>query len=488
MKFSLLNVLFIVFILYGTGSSSSSSARRLLFRGRPVNRYGMLRPPVPDNYVNTLAENWYNQRVDHFNTSDTRTFKQLYFVNHEHYKTGGPVFLMLGGEGASSDYFIRSGAIATYAKKFNALTVELEHRYYGRSVPTVDLSVDNLRYLSSEQALKDAEQFVQFLVADRLALANSKWIVFGGSYSGALAAWFREKYPNAVNGAVASSGPVEARYDFKEYLGVVSQSLGTDCSNQIREAVHQLEAQLKTPEGWQSIDKELKLCTPLNGSDTASVNNLMETLTDPIASAVQYNSSNGNSIGRVCSVMTNTKDGRTPLERYVKLQLQVLHGGSKCLDYDYMKMIDEIRQSSKTSTSVRTGMRQWTYQTCTEFGYYQTTGLPDSPFGHNIPIDYFSKQCTDIFGKQFNADYIQKAVQTTNTYYGGVKPTVTKVVFPNGSTDPWHALSVLKDLNNSTRAVLIHGTSHCVDMYAPSANDPHELTDARQTIEKQLQL
>jgi hypothetical protein len=44
--------------------------------------------------------------------------------------------------------------------------------------------------------------------------------------TGALAAWFRLKYPHVTYASVASSAPVEATLDFFEYLDVVDQSLG----------------------------------------------------------------------------------------------------------------------------------------------------------------------------------------------------------------------------------------------------------------------
>ena len=48
------------------------------------------------------------------------------------------------------------------AKKFGAAIVTLEHRYYGESSPFEDLTSENLKYLSSNQALFDLAAFRKF--------------------------------------------------------------------------------------------------------------------------------------------------------------------------------------------------------------------------------------------------------------------------------------------------------------------------------------
>ena len=87
--------------------------------------------------------------------------------------------------------------------QYNAQFLVLEHRFYGDSQPFDDWSLDNLAYLNSEQGLADLAYFISNMNTN-----NVEVMVVGGSYPGALSAWFRSRYPHLAVGSWASSAVV----------------------------------------------------------------------------------------------------------------------------------------------------------------------------------------------------------------------------------------------------------------------------------------
>ena len=86
--------------------------------------------------------------------------------------------------------------------------------------------------------------------------------------------------------------------------------------------------------------------------------------------------------------------------------------------------------------------RLWTFQACSEFGFFETTDAGAwQPFGAYLPIDYFTKICVDLFGGEF--DNIEARIEATNQWSGGASPNgLSKVLFVNGIHNPWKELFV----------------------------------------------
>lgn len=68
---------------------------------------------------------------------------------------------------------------------------------------------------------------------------------------------------------------------------------------------------------------------------------------------------------------------------------------------------------------------------------------------------YQVKQCAEFYN--ISAQQIAEAVLQTNEYYGGYDIRSSRIVFPNGSIDPWHALGITEDITSSLPAVFIKG-------------------------------
>merc|ERR1711871_828054 len=112
------------------------------------------------------------------------------------------------------------------AAEQGALALALEHRFYGPSMPKPDFSTEHLAYLSSQQALGDLVHFHAY-ASETFGLTpeQNKWVTFGGSYPGMLAAWARLEYPHLIHVGVSSSSPVRAEANMQGYNDVVAESL-----------------------------------------------------------------------------------------------------------------------------------------------------------------------------------------------------------------------------------------------------------------------
>ena len=169
--------------------------------------------------------------IDHFHNDSKyephsdESFNLRYWFDAQFYEPGGPVFVLGAGEtsGVGRLPFLEKGIVYEIAKATKGIGVILEHRYYGSSIPVPDFSTENLRWLTTEQALADTAYFAKNVVFEGLEDVDvspevTPWIAYGGSYAGAFVAFLRVVYPDIFFAAISSSGVPMAIWDYWEYF------------------------------------------------------------------------------------------------------------------------------------------------------------------------------------------------------------------------------------------------------------------------------
>lgn len=177
----------------------------LAIRG-PVKQRQRFEPKVTKD--SAFPEELHDQVLDHFDATNPGQWNQRFWANWENYDGDGLAFLHIGGEAPASPGWLQYGAWYEWAQMHGAAMFVLEHRYYGNSRPTPDMTTGNMKYLSSRQGLEDAGHFISSM-NDQYNLTT--WFTFGGSYPGSLSAWMRLRFPHLVAGSVSSSGPLFAK-------------------------------------------------------------------------------------------------------------------------------------------------------------------------------------------------------------------------------------------------------------------------------------
>lgn len=148
-----------------------------------------------------------------------------------------------------------------------------------------------------------------------------------------------------------------------------------------------------------------QLCDPLEKSisNPLDIANLYEGIAGDFAGVVQYNKDNRDgsrvTIDDLCDLMTNQTIG-PPVTRLAAVNKLILQDTNQtCFDYKYDKMVKQMKNVSWDAETAEGG-RQWTYQTCTEFGFYQTSDNESLVFGDKFPAEFFVRQCADIYGER----------------------------------------------------------------------------------------
>ncbi|CAE8614155.1 unnamed protein product [Polarella glacialis] len=461
---------------------------------------------------------YIEQLQDHFDVSNQNRWRQAYYINDTFWTPGSdaPIFLCVGGEGPAIDGSAISSSVhcnnaVEWLPEKKALMFALEHRYYGchnlSACPVSDLTrPDALAYLSSSQAVADIATFVRTLTAAHGLTTRNKWVTWGGSYPGMLAAWSRLKHPELIHASVASSAPVSATLDMPEYFDKMADAYSINssgvggspaCRDAIREGHAWIEdrfAQGATGEVEQRFGLaagSLQTADQQIGFAASGVADFPAQENDPLCPEPACN------IAKVCAIMTDSSAEDT-VQRLI--HLRAAQALSHIVD---IRGVQESRELVPRRRPLRRfGARvgdppnvpdYWYYQTCTEFGFYQTCEVGSNcMFVRGIlDVSYMAANCAALYNVSLDA--IKANINATNLHYGGLQPTGPDgklgrcVMWPNGEVDPWSTRSVLQAPSQKMPTLLVAGASHHAWTWPSRAGDQESVTDARLQIRKQVE-
>lgn len=408
------------------------------------------------------------------------------------------------------------------------------------------MSNANLRVLSHDQALGDIGRFRTWFHGKQSA-GSSKWVAFGGSYPGCLSAWCvsrcglspppaharippartRYRFPDQFSGSVASSAPVRAVENMWQYMvrrcptgavrrapphrpprplqAVVGRSLeyfgGRQCVDAMANVSYSIHELGSTTEGRAQLHQHFNTCSTISSDADLSV--FESEVMGAVQGLVQYNEfhrgrAQVSPVALLCQTVTSAP---TPMEGMMRV---MLGKRSRCVDVSFADSVDFL---SKTEFDGHSSARQWYYQTCSTFGFYQTTDYENQPFYwlRGVDLDSFTKvrvPAADQGARRSAAharatppspqvcqrvfDVPGPNTTVVDSEFKADHPDSTNTVFVNGNIDPWHSLSVFTNssviAHPTATAVFINGTAHCGDMYRASSADIPSLVEAHGVI------
>ncbi|KAL8993435.1 MAG: hypothetical protein Q9169_006352 [Polycauliona sp. 2 TL-2023] len=425
----------------------------------------------PEHNISVPIDYFHNDTL--YEPHSNGTFDLRYWFDASYYKDGGPVIVLQSGEtdGTGRLPFLQKGLIHQIAQATNGIAVVLEHRYYGTSFPTPDLSTENLRFLTTDQALADMAYFAQNVVFEgledkKLTAPETAYFGYGGSYAGAFVAFLRVLYPDFYYGTISSSGVTEAIWDFWQYYEPVREYGPPDCISIHTKLINiadnillnntKYTSQLKTAFGLQGIthddDFAQVLSYPIGGWQGR---NWDPEINDPsfdeycgnITSPSLINNASTNATANIRELLNagGYSIYSSPLIvpmlnfiNYIKKNYV-----SPVLDSDEDQTLDQAYSTHNVTfysqDDLSQDWRSWPYQYCTQWGFLQTgSGVPYDRLplvSRLLTLEYNSLICRYAFNITAppDTDAINK--------YGGFDIAYPRLAIVDGEQDPWRGAS-----------------------------------------------
>ncbi|KAG4074042.1 hypothetical protein HA402_014247 [Bradysia odoriphaga] len=287
-------------------------------------------------------------------------------------------------------------------------------------------------------------------------------------------------YIAIILGVWASSPPLPSVVDFdgfKEATGAAYRSVGGDeCYNALELGFDRMH-ELWDNGDFEELTQAFFICDPLEEEDAPHFFSLMAELYSVLP---QFEFEEF--IQATCDHII---DGQSSINSIAYLLNNFIDiDGGQCLEIDYDYIIDQERQVEWDAPAVAVGYRQWTYQLCSQIGWFHTSGSPDQPFGDRFPVDLYHAGCQAVFGESFTEERLHRNSERFNILYGGLEPEVTNAVFVYGQHDPWSVIGRRTDLSDDAIAIVIPRATMSNELGPRHRDNPPELVEAKDRVEE----
>ncbi|EKF33307.1 serine carboxypeptidase S28, putative [Trypanosoma cruzi marinkellei] len=460
-----MSFLLYILLLFLTSCGASGLLPLDMFPER-FNRGELFRSTVGEGGGNPSDEEYFNktpakfrQLVDHSQNGGS-TFDQRYWVDYSAWNNGdlAMLYIRIG----SGDFTSPRGYPGIYGHERNMLLFTLEGRYYGKSLPFPLTETEKLKkYLNVDIALEDIRGFQKF-VEEKLLRKKLRWLIVGGSYAGALAVWFKAKYPTAALAVWSSSAVVEAQFDFYGFDGRVKSAISIECAHEIY-AVQSLFSEL-----WENETVRMSFLNRFNIPHYFDKSGILYMMADAVAGAVQYGKK-----WKMCDLITQNNE-MDKMARFFNM-INRIYGPSFTTDCIYST--ECLSNSTMSNQWVETGYA-WFYQSCSELAFFQV-GYYNGLRSLEVNTEYFVNQCRSAFGEPVFPDVFR-----FNAKWGGKYPRASNVVATHGSSDPWIDSGVTTT-NGPGYQVLIANCADCGrsgDLATPRPTDSEALELQRKEL------
>lgn len=432
---------------------------------------------------------YFPQQLDHFTflPQSYKIFYQKYLINDSHWHRGAPIFVYTGNEGNIEWFAENTGFLLDIAPKFKALLLFIEHRFYGESLPfgkDTSKSANTLGYLNSQQALADYAVLIRSL-KQNLSSDSSPVVVFGGSYGGMLASWFRLKYPHIAIGALASSAPILQFEDitpWSSFFDAITEDFkeaSLNCYEVIKGTWQELDILTSQKQGLAEVSRIFRTCKNLkykySAADWLSQAFIYTAMVNYPTKANFMKPLPAYPVEEMCKIIDKFPPGTSKINRaFAAASLYYNYSNThKCFDLEHASDDDH-------------GVSGWDWQACTEMVMPMTSSsqsmFPLSTFSY----DEFSDGCEKEFGVKPRPHWI-------TTEFGGnkieqvLKRFGSNIIFSNGLQDPWSRGSVLTNISDTIVAILTKKGAHHADFRGATKDDPKWLIDQRRQEEDIIQ-